>query len=431
MSAARILTGPRFNFLSRALAITLSPDAADPLFPSAGLYDDRPATICKFNAATANEQILVDLNHILNGNMEGGFVAGVATSWTKAGAGACTSEGTIVHGGTAAQKINSAAGNGTNIFQMATLRPGESFKATVWGATGAGSATVFLIIQNELTQNYWNGAAWTSVFSDCARSNSSSYVQLSTTSNSPVVETSPLMLWYGTARLRMWLQVNVGGASTSDTVGYFDDAEIFPAVDTAALFWHNLDPALVVNWASGATTSAFTTQSVMSVLPISFYSVLATPTFARYWLMQFVGTQIVGGTPGTVTPIWFGEYVLGQSTALLRQNDYNLVTKHHEFQNRVVSQVGDQYVYVLGGGPTRTLTIAIAETAATEYKQFRDAIMRHSRLGRDSCVLIPWDADPDVCVYGRFAPDVTETRELLTWWRNAGSVQEAAAPVVF
>lgn len=425
MSNARILTGPRFNFLGRALSITLSPDAADPLFPSTNLWIDHPAVVCKFNAASANEQILVDLQHVLNGNMEGGFTAGVANSWTKTGAGACTSEGTNIHGGTAAQKIDATAGE-TYISQYITAKPGEQWKVTAWTMTGiAGKGSGTLFVQNELTGNFFNGASWVATTSTGAvTSSTTTYAQLSTTLT---VETSPILLWNGTVRLKIICDALfvAGGSAT-----YFDDVEAYPAVDFAGIFGHNMDPLIVPQFASGATTSAWTTQATPSLLPLTFYSVLGAPVFARYWLALFSGTQVAGGTPGTVTPIWLGEYVLGQTTVLLRTQDYGPKTKHHEFQGRTMTQAGDQYVYVLGGGPQRTLTLAFTETSTSEYQQVRDIVFRHSRGGHSSIVVIPWDADPDVCIYGRINPDMDESRDLLNYWKVGLTVVEAALPIV-
>jgi len=429
--AARILTGPLFNFLARAKAVTMYPDVANANFPATNLYDDSPSRMAQFNAASSDETVLVDLQHLLNGDMEGGFTGGIPNSWTKIGGGV-TSDSTAaatVHGGTHAVAIDSSSGT-TAVSQYITGKPGEAWVVTAWARSAASGAVASLYIRNNLTGKWWAGTSWAGTSSAAAQNSSSSYVQLSA---SFTLEATPLLYNLGTTPLRVLLEGRNGGASSSDHVVYFDDVEAYPKVDYVGIFGHNIDPCISPTLQSSSDTLAWTTQASVGVLPLTFYSVLSAAVGARYWQVVFGGTQLHGGStaPGTPVPIWLGEMVLGQSVTLLRPQDYAPKIKHHEAQVRTVAPAGQQFVFVLGGGAVRTLTLGYTETATTEYQQLRDQVYRQARGGRDSIVVVPWDANPDVCVYGRLNADLDETWELVsTYWRLGISIIEAPFPVV-
>jgi len=403
-------TGPRFNALERAKAVTITGFAGgDPLFPIANLYDYRPGTIFRSNSL-AGGTIVVDLQMFTNGDMEGGFVSGIPTGWSAGELGGTVADDTT-HQDTGAHCVSiTPNGTPTSILQANAFgwyRSNDSHQITV-RAFQQNSAVANVFIRSLVTGNYWVGGAWQAARAAALTTSAGAYVTLTATFT---LETfSPFEASVGP--FGAVVQVELEATGSGAAVAYFDNVVGVPGINGASVHGHNVVPSgsIAATVETSPDNSAWTVQSANPIVPQfpSFYwlNTLGAIIYSRYWRLNLAGTaQSAVGNP------YVGEFVLGQWIQALRNPNYPIKISWKEFQERPPGFTGAQWVYARAQSAIRIITWGVYSARgawpSAQFKQFRDELFRRSRSGLYAAVVIPQDTDVELCVFGRL-PDQSD-----------------------
>lgn len=411
-----IATGRKFNLLERCAVAPTPTPAEDSRFAIAKASDGYPDQPFMFGSVAANADVLVDLNEVPNGDMETAFdvTSTLPTStWAKVGnptVTRVTGAGNF-NGGAAGCRVVGTAGT-DYIYFDAPFLAGEAGRFTVASRRGTNvgeNANVY--VQNLQNGNWLTSAgAWTSTKTAFMNSTSTTFA---TVSANFTVESFLLCGSRHAVTLRVIL--DGGGAAGSGPI--YDDVYIWAAVGLASVHGHNLVavPSTTLTLQSGTTNNPATSRATWTggsagMLP-SFYASFAPVPSDRWWRFRY--------TPGAnalIEPIWYGELVLAQTTTLLKEPNTPI---SHRFVMPQLRGVAERIAYARSAGPTRILGCSFRYSSLATFQQARDEIYRRSLGGVYASVVIPNDADPEVCIYGRLMAEWAYDLTLVTYFTGS------------
>jgi hypothetical protein len=365
------LFGTGYNQLAR-MATAATPEAADALYPIANLYDGKPWQPFRFGAAGTSGYVDFDLNQVVNGGFETAFTAGVpGAGWTLAGAATATrvaapappvgSYAMDVGGGYAASGANCA------VFTV-SVRSGEvlTLDAYLYAVGGGLNELASVYVRNLVTGNYYT-SGWAAAPVAVLTHNAASWSAKTVTFTVESFATSLCD--------RVDLEIRCSGAGTGAQHAYYDEVRLYPRINFAGIFGHNIVPATApVEIRSGTTSPGATVRATMTMAQPTMFSTFASVD-QRYWRLFFTNDP-----PATAT--WLGELVLGQYETLSRSQSYPYSEDRMEPQDR---SEGGIAAYLRSTSGARELQLRFDYRAA-DYTQAKEMLER-SRNGAHPLVL--------------------------------------------
>jgi hypothetical protein len=301
MGNFRLVTGDPAYYNSMAFG-TITVPSENALYLRSGLGDGRVSQPFRFNVPGTDDYITVDANRALNPGL-GTWVSGTPTSWFEAG--------TVVETTTAGEFRTTPASKHSpsgQLFQDIIVRPGQSMNLDAWARISTTGATAAIqILLRDTNQYLTSGSVWTTTNSVTASTTSTpGFVNLTRAFTLPSFAECG---YRDTVKLRIIL-INSGGSEFA----FFDDVTLYPGVDTAAIFGHNIDSSIVAELHSsqnGLFAGDDILQATMTKNVPSFYTVLGSVQYSRHWRFRLAGTNVVG--LDGVVPIQIGEAFIGQT----------------------------------------------------------------------------------------------------------------------
>jgi hypothetical protein len=386
------LTGEQFNVLETASTMTST--SADTNYPLTNLYQspglNRPSRPFRFNANAADLNITADINRVGNP----GFETSTLDGWTKA----MTATG-------------GSSGTGAR-YQDVTVRAGERFQFDGYlRSDGVGSADVQ--IENLHTGLFVASSGWGTAASFVTTS-ATSYTQQTGTFT---MEGITACGGYPKVTLRLHLQ------TTSTGNCYWDDIQLYPAVNFVSIHGHNLGPVVTPELYSDTAdfAGAGTLRKTLTIAKPSFYGFLSTDIYAPDWRLKLSGTN-------HAIP-YVGELVLGYAETAGTRQEYGWSVAEKYPQARAETEAGEVYVSRLSDDGPRTAVLPFRYGAVSEYTSARDDIVRRSYGGEVPMVVVPYSSEGDV-IHGRLGSQWDVTRENLTSVDGDLVVVESGLPVV-
>lgn len=390
------LAGLNGNIITGAESIT--PTSENTNFPEANLRDGLISRSFKFNAAAADDDVVVDLNHCLGGDMETWGVATIPDNWTdrSTGDGAISEEVTIVNGGSSSAKLVTTTGTAV-MTQDITVKAGSA-----WSITGAlyeaGNDTIRIRVQNLETGSYLtSGEAWQAGSTDWFTRTAASW---STSGPSTfTVEAYSVGL-----RAEYTIRVMVTMEGGSGEIGYVDDLYLWPHWDFAAVMGHNLGGMITATAQSDDNSgfSSATTQITFTVARPHFYGEPSAMVTERYLRFNFAGTN---HTPIALTELVAGQKVTGQTHLLTPFTGSASMANTAE-----ESRAGQVFRKSLADNPREGVTLAFLMTQA-QYDTYREELLLATKYGQEPVVLVPDDSSSDV-YFALPAPEIRWTHPL-------------------
>ncbi len=374
--AVRILTGKKFNHISRARSVTMNP-VANPLLPASQLGDGHPDQATAFSVIQADSAITLDMDQMVYGDIETFPGAWVVD------AGTVVADATFKDSGTQSMKVSGSTGKAHLDWEM---RAGELAKFD-WALAGdGGGGTIRLQLMNPLTGNYWTGSVWTSTPTDLATRGTNSFLAGST---------QFAMEPYLTVLGDLTILRAIAYCTDVGKNGWVDSMYCYPATDWLSIHGHNVEPQIAVSLRSSTDNFAANDvqEAVLTKLDKAFYAVLGAPVYKRWVRAKFAGTPVLA-------PPWLGEGVFGQTLALTKSPNYPIKTARRWPQARNVTDVGGNQVQNLGDR-LEAITLPFSHRTLAEYQEFRDLVITRSAGGLNPIVIATPDSDVEVCIFGR------------------------------
>jgi hypothetical protein len=411
------------NLLSRGTT-TLSTGSAASGYPLTYLYDGKPSVPLVL-AAAGNFTVDVDGDLLKGYGACETFSGGVATGWSNGSTGTgALAQGTgagFFHGGASSQKLTSGASGVARAYRDTLVRAGEVLTwDTVWMKTD-GVATVAMRLQDLSTGKWWTGSAWSASVTDITTHNTTTWTDK--TPGTAVTVDTAINLRAGVTTLRLSFVVD---SSTAAGSGYFDDVALFPSVDFAGAFGHNIPLGATVTLQSSTSSGwgAPTTEATLSVYQPSFYSLLSAPVARRYWRFRVVDTIADAAR-------YLGELVISSAVTLTRAPDYPIRAPRSWRTGRAETMLGHPHVAQRASQPTRALEVTWGTSTAAEWREVRDSIFLAAAGDFRDIVLIPRDDDAETCIFGRIDPTIAEDQVILDYRGGYGlRIAEHPFPVV-
>ncbi len=375
------LTGEHSNHLTRLLAApTLSP-VADASFPAGGLYDNASNLPAKSSSLVLDWTITADICAVPDPSFE----AGIA-EWSTV-SGTWVQSSTDKYTGTYSLRCT-AAGTKRYFF---TVRSGEARQLS-WAVrgNGAGGEAIVRLYCLETAHYLQANGTWAAAAADLANRTANTFLAGSKTYTVEPVST--------TQQDEVTLQIDLV-ASAADC--YFDDIVDSPGVSWMSIHGHNIRPCSAVTLSFSDDNSSWTGAATLTHYPLAFYKTIAM-AYHRYWRASVY-------TPLIAAP-WIGELIIGQYSTLTTAPDYPVTIERNELQARTMSPQGHEGVVALGGAEQRRITFGVVWTTDAGYQQVRDLIYRGGRGGLYPMVIVPYDTDPDICIFGRLVAALSVNR---------------------
>lgn len=377
---------------------------ADTYFPKTNLSVGFLHQPFKFGTSGTDRSVTIDLNIVQNGGFESGADA------TSPPAGWVYGNGTSFQIETAQNNDTGGAASGrlttTNHsgYQLCSVRSGERMTLS-WAIRGDSVAQAQFFVKNLHTGKYLNLS--TGAWQTSATADTQTAATWKTGSRTFTVEN------YATTRRDICsLQLACQQSGTGNT--YYDSIYLWPEVDFAAVFGHNIETGITAEWRrdTAGFAGAGTLEVQPTVLQPSFYSSLGTSRSDRYWRF------ILGGTLGMYEVPWFGKLVLGQKYSFSTQANYG--------DERELDDSGQ----VRGTGGRAFVTMDYGRRIwSPEWRLLSDAdyatfseIINRGRTGAYPTVLVPYDSDPGYCLYGRWEKPNFKFKTVTTTIRDVGGM---------
>jgi hypothetical protein len=414
-----VLAGPGANLLERLNAARFTSSGAHASFPLANLVDKQPDSPWIDSAVGAGRVITVNLNHVYDGQMEADNGVGGVTGWTFTPNGVGT-------GAAATRTTSFSPPEGTRCMDIFTGNTGGATKGGVATTTfqvlrgisgrfrarlqSNGTATIAIRFYDPGRGKYLtSGGTWTTTPTDFLSTSSATWV--SSGDVLATIEASPATR-YDLDEATILVQVI--SSTTANINQQIDDVRFFPEWDTAVLAGHNLD---VATCEFRTSTDDFAANDVLWNAPTiykpGFYYSNTTKQSAPYFRVKFPGTNSA--------PIGVGELVLGQRLALTRKPGFPTVRIREDLIRPLPWRS-----YALSDDPLREVVLPF-DYFGTEWDEARDKVWQRSRNGLHPMVVIPNDADPVVCIYGRIQGDL-EYQHTTTAVRKGASLVLQESP---
>jgi hypothetical protein len=396
MSNILVLAGERFNLFSRVPAANVVVSDEDALYAKDRLGDGRPFWPFRFGTLGADRQITIDGNLLIN-SVIGSWTAGTPASWTEANASGGdvveTTVGAEVHGGTgSAAKFVPGASGTAQLQQDVIVRAGERLNIEAWLLSdGTGGVMRFRIYNPHSAHYLKTDGTWASTTEDLFTEAGGNYSQK--TKAFTVESQATLRSELTTLRI-------IGICNSANKVGFLDDVTLWPDLDFASVHGHNLDAGIVAEWRH--STDAFGSSNDLvggAAVPVyrpSFYSAPATGSTRRWHRLKAVGTN-----SAAAGAIYYGEAVLGQRLSLVAHPAFPMRIEPMLPTLRGRMGVSANLIELHGRAIPRRLTLPFDYAGIPEYQEARDAVYQRTLEGFHPLVIVPDDADPEVCVWGR------------------------------
>lgn len=425
MANLRIIVPRVGNLLSRVAAsqVTLNTGSANSLFPITNLYDGIPSRAF-ISAAAGDLAVTVDGDLLQGyGLVEGTFSGGVAPGWTNGstGGGTPAEEGAVVHSGgsTKSQKLTAASGSQVaRVYRNLLCRAGETLNGDLWLRTD-GTATICARLRDMQTGKYWNGSSWSASVSDWFTHATTTWTQKNT--SPPTLDSAAV--WKAGAGY-VQLSFVVDGATATGS-GYFDDAVLYPSIDFAGIFGHNVPVGATVELLS-STSSGWgspTTEATLSVYQPSFYSILSSAVARRYWRLRITD-------PIALAALYMGQLVLGSTVTVTGSVDYPVSLRRRFDHTRAATRYGHQRVSAITQTPAREADLAFSLMPVAHLRELLQQVYLACSGDLNALVVIPRDDDPELCMFGRIDGVSEETLVMGDNWTTRLRVQEHPFPVV-
>ncbi len=372
-----VVSGERMNLLARG---TVTSSSADSDWPLTSLYNYRPASEFRFNAAAADDYVELDSNVVSNG----GFETSTLSGWTDGSVGASNAiseEGSIVDGGAKAMKLTlttSGSSNHTTGYQDIEARAGErwNFSAALRGdGTVSARLRIYIVeagrwLSSDLT-------TWASTAQDVDTVSAASYATHTGTFTLPSMATLQ--------RATVTLRVSIVAAEASGSgAAYADDVYFWPSWDFVSVHGHNLAiPGITVQLRE--STDAFSGSDDLVASPTvyrpTFHHHESTPCDYRYMRVKFVGTNHEA--------IRLGEIVVGQALESATYPDNGYTRGFVWPGNRMTTPGNVRWARALGDALQRTYLLRFAFRSSANMREFRDEIVARSKGGLLPMVVVP------------------------------------------
>jgi hypothetical protein len=385
------LVGQRFNALSRAASIALSP-VEDTNYPRAALYDDRSNEVARFSAAALNATITVDLQLLQNEGFELGAGA-TFTNWTPttSGTGTIAQETVLVTSGSRAAKLNGGAAGAAQLTQTIRCRSGE--RLILVGALrgdGAGHAARINVFNTATGKFLDSNGAWTAGADVASVTSAAGPLTNGYTAMGIDFVVEPY-----SATLSDEVVLELRFFSAANGPAYFDGFIMLPAINFVSIHGHNLTTSVGTTSARTVTASDGLVSHVMTIDRPSFYTYFPAYSAQRIWTITFGG--------GIAPAVGLGELVLGYAQTLNRAPAHPHLGAHvvdaDRAQVRISTEAGDEYVYDRSSFERRTVRVPYLTNDATTLDLIQQ-IHHRSENGRYPMVIVPNTAKPAV-VLGR------------------------------
>lgn len=375
-------------------------DTANSYYPLAGLYDGRQDIPFAFSAlGTTSVGVVFENNLIANGGGES-WTGGVPDSWDTTGT--VSQEVTEVYAGSNSFALD--AGTGNTIIQLVKVRPGERLKLSAYMKKESNTDAAGIIIINSDTGNYLatGGGSWQGSPTAAATHATTSWAEKTITFQVEDYDVIPAPWTY--------LMIQFASPPAATDLTYVDEVVLMPAADWWSIHCHNINPNVdvVIRYSDSDTTT--TGGAVQTTLPhrrdVMGYYESGGPTYARYWKLHLSGDRVVSGVDeaqyqGRVSPIYIGEWVIGQAHSLSQVQKHDWSVRSRYEQLRSVTRSGAARALNLTTGPGRVLGLRHFFESASVFSEFREKVWRWSGGGEDPAVWQPNSDDSSVILMGR------------------------------
>ena len=416
-------SGEGLNLLARAAAVN-TPVATvgtiDANFPLANLYDGRPSAYTRYSTIADGEYITWDLNLVAAGD---GETDPVAAGWV-ATVGTIESSATQTYGTGGTKSLRVYNATAPTAQKNVRMRAGESFRVyyAAWGATGTASVRVTNLSTGlDLT----TAPAWGSgtLVSTAAAAWSSGYV----TYTMPSAE----------AGGGLWQTLLVTLAVSGAVGNGFFEVKIVPGWDTVVMLGHTNTPTNPVRFSYAGLSTNDPRDSYGGGANVSDW-VKTVPATAEAFAgdeynegglwnkaaatryERWVRFTITQGIPAYGLSA-IGELILCQAETLTSPLYANLQVAD-EFslpgQVRMESGAGDVWAYnrVLVPGKKVSVTFRSYSPPATGndavYRAVRSMFVDRTQGGAYPALLLPFEHDHRMVIYGSPVASFTATHEL-------------------
>lgn len=431
--AFEIITGPRLNIVGRGAAWGSTPIAgvSDELtgdkfstrLPIGNLYNGAPAIPGEFwstvTAGSATHTLIVAANLLACGDGE----QATAVGWTGSAAGVtvATSATHAYRGAKSLLVTNGTGGTGYG-YQQVTVQAGEPLKIDC--AVGYQSAGITSSIEIVDPRGYYLNSTGTW---QLARSQvvlgGAAFVAAALSFTAPTLSEA------GDSSVVLEVRLHADGTAGGTAYG---EMQLAPTVDFIGLFGHNIPSSatvIVKGYLDGDDASPATLATWASPrAPIGWYPSASVWGYGLYTLTLSWPVQRPT-TSTTLTGSYIGELVLGKRLAFLQGPDYPVSVEWQHRQARSETPSGSSYALTRAYHPLRRVTMPL-DLRETSRAQVRDSMLIASRFGADRCVLVPTEADSDLCILGRLRETATFARKGITTTACEIEVLEDALPTM-
>lgn len=393
------LPGLLANQLAHGRAILTATPAADVLFPVDRLKDGRLDRICKFGATSANYQIKIETDRILNGNLDT-WAGGSPTNWTKViDVGNPTITETTTAGefrsGSAAEYTGDSGDDAASLRQDFDALAGEPLKIDGW-MRGNGTIPARARLVNRTTGKYLQSDGTWGAAADLFTETGTAYVNKTlafTLESFAVRQIREVEL-----RLILW-------ASGSGSA-YWDDWFIFPRIDFFSVFGHNIN----AGWTAEIKDSALSLIDTMTIKRRAFFKKLSA--FSDRRVHNIVLTPNSDAQFKNFAP-QIAEIQAGAVTTLARNPGFSQeMGRPERWPNIEVRGITGSAGSFLLSDESHVAPFTIEfEGPRSDLDEFLERIWASTRGGHEPMTFVPEDSFSDV-FYGKLSSELSVRRVL-------------------
>ncbi len=415
-------SGEGLNLLARAAAVkapTLSGGTIDSAFPISGLYDGRPSVFARYSVVAANHTVTFDLNLLQGGDGEVALDS-AWTAYSDTGTPTISQYATAPYGGNNSIRIQLTAASGAHyagVRRDIYFRAAEKLRLYHAGIVAAGT-NVKVTIQNLETGLYLTSAGtWSGTPQAAATHTTGSWTDGYIALTVPDAEIGG-GLWQ---RLRVSLEGTVAAGTDIDVRV---EAKIVPGWDTVVVAGHTFTPAVPLGfeyqalsgndpgdaWSSGSNVADWLKTVATNSDPIpatewdqqAVWNKAQTTRYERW--VRFYLTRASYNPSCAV-----GEILLAQAEVLPVEYVDMLVSLGQEATGQVSEESGAGDPWVYNRTPVTRRRLTLRYFTASDPDTGDDAGERAARRlflerpmgGRWPCLVIPYDFDRRLVIYGR------------------------------
>jgi hypothetical protein len=375
-----------------------SSHTADSGAPLSHLFDGRPSTPHRIASLGPVWPITwyINLNGVTNGGFETAFVGGLPAAaptrygqpgWGKSSGATLTRDTGVFDAGAASLRVSGSTGS-YGFFDWA-FRSGGRINWSLRARGNAGGKTATLRIQNMETLKWWNGSAWSASVSNAGQVTGTSFGDIAGTG--VTIESVSLC-----QRDRVLLRFYLLGDLSDGANGYFDSFVVWPSVNGAAMFGHDIPPGGTFEVVSGTNPAAApsTVRGTPTIRQPAFYTLFTENNSDYVWGFKISGLE--SGTPSTRPPNPnFGEWVILQiddlqlGTIASHPSRTNWQTTLTRPQIRLMGSLREPFVHALSDQPSKGIAMPVVMKTEAEKTLVYEEILMRGGFGTNPAIIIP------------------------------------------